>query len=452
MAAPKPLDEAARLAALLEYEILDTDPEVGFDDLTLLAASICGAPVSAVTLIDADRQWFKSRVGLEATETPLEDSFCAYAILQPDMLIVEDAYQDAIFANHPAVTGENGIRFYAGAPLITPEGYALGTLCVADQVPRQLEPEQYAALAALSRQVLTQLELRRKLRDLRRTIAERDQAEIEKAAKAAEIDRDLQFARQFQQALLPDEAHYPAVPNAPFAALRLNFHHIYQPALSLGGDFFDVIKLSEQRAGIFIADVMGHGARSALVTAMLRTIFQELAPQNPDPGQLLTLMNQRFHRIAQDSHQFLFVSAAYLVVDTEQATAIYASAGHPAPVWAERTEQRVASLAEDFSAGPAFGLIADAVYEKYQVPVKAGDIFLLFTDGLAEAPDALGEEFGEERLHDLVQQQLNRATGPLLQTVLNAVNQFTGTTTLPDDLCLVAVEVVCDSAIAPATT
>lgn len=452
MAPPKPLNEDARLAALLEYEILDSDPELGFDDLTLLAASICGVPVSSITLIDTDRQWFKSRVGMEATETPLEFSFCAYAILQRDMLIVEDAYQDATFANHPAVTGENGTRFYAGMPLISPEGYALGTICIADQVPRQLQPEQYAALAALSRQVLTQLELRRKIRDLRRAVLERDRAEIEKDARTAEIDRDLQFARQFQQALLPDEAHYPAVPNAPFAALRLNFHHIYQPALSLGGDFFDVIKLSEHRAGIFIADVMGHGARSALVTAILRTIFQELAPQASDPGQLLTLVNQRFHPIIEDSHQFLFVSAAYLVIDTEQATATYASAGHPAPVWADRVAQQVTPLAEDFDTGPALGLLGEAVYNNYQVPVKAGDIFLLFTDGLAEAPNAVGEEFGEARLCAIVQEHLHNAANPLLQSVLNAVNQFTGATTLPDDLCLVAVEVLCGAGLAQPVT
>ena len=450
MLAPKPLHEDARLAALLDYEILDTDPEIGFDDLTLLASSICGTPISAITLIDADRQWFKSRVGIEATETPLELSFCAYAILQRDMLVVEDSHQDAIFANHPSSLGENGTRFYAGVPLISPEGYALGTLCVADGIPRQLQPEQYAALQALSRQVLTQLELRRKLRDLRRTSAERDKAEVEKDAKAAEINRDLQFARQFQQALLPDGAHYPAVPNAPFAALRLNFQHIYQPALSLGGDFFDVIKLSEHRAGIFIADVMGHGARSALVTAILRTIFQELAIQASDPGQLLTLVNQRFYPIIEGSHQFLFVSAAYLVIDTEQATATYASAGHPAPVWADRVAQQVTPLAEDFETGPALGLVSDAVYNNYKVPVKAGDIFLLFTDGLAEAPDAEGEEFGEARLHDIVQAHLHDATSPLLQSILNAVNQFTGTTSLPDDLCLVAVEVLCDSAMTPA--
>src|SRR4028119_1706354 len=127
MPAPKSPNEEARLQALREYDILDTDPEIGFDDLTLLAASICDVPISAITLIDTDRQWFKSHVGLDASETPLEYSFCAYAILHSDMLIVEDAAQDRSFKTHPAVTQENGIRFYAGAQLGTPEGLAWGT-------------------------------------------------------------------------------------------------------------------------------------------------------------------------------------------------------------------------------------------------------------------------------------------------------------------------------------
>ncbi len=447
MAAPKPPNEEARLAALRDYEILDTDPEIGFDDLTLLASSICQTPISVITLIDADRQWFKSRVGMEVCETPLERSFCSYAILQRDMLVVEDTCRNKTFANHPAVTCEKGIRFYAGVPLVNPEGYALGTICVADYVPRRLKPEQYKALEALSHQVLTQLELRRKLKELRHAMAERDRAEAEKAAKAAEIERDLQFAHQFQQSLLPDQDEYPEVPNTPFAPLRLNFHHVYQPTLSLGGDFFDVLKLSDHRAGIFIADVMGHGARSALVTAILRTLFQDLAQQTGDPGELLTRMNHRFYNIIQESEQFLFVSAFYLVLDTEKATATYATAGHPAPVWADRAQGQVTPLEDALCTGPALGLSPDQTYNSHSAAIKAGDVFLLFTDGLVEAPDAEGEEFGEARLFDVVRENLQSDVSSLEHAIMSALNQFTGGVTLPDDLCLVAAEVVCDSPV-----
>ncbi len=445
MLAPKPPREDARLAMLREYEVLDTDPEIGFDDLTALAASICEVPVSAITLIDAERQWFKSRVGVEASETPLEFSFCAYAILKPEMMVVEDAAVDATFAYHPAVTQDNGIRFYAGVPLRTPEGFALGTICVADRVPRKLRPDQLRALESLSRQVQTQLELRRKLRDLRRTSAERDRARAESDAHAAEIERDLGFARQFQQALLPHNEDYPVIAGAPSQSLRLNFHHVYQPTLSLGGDFFDVLKLSEHRAGVFIADVMGHGARSALVTAIIRTLFQELAPQSDDPGEVLERLNARFCGIVQESGQFLFASACYLVFDTQGGTVSFSNAGHPAPVWANRDRTRVVPLQNERANGPVLGLSGEALYSSCSEPLGAGDVFLLFTDGLVEAPDAQGEEFEEERLYEVIRHYPGVDASRLTQVVVDSLSQWRGATPLPDDLCLVAVEVKSDA-------
>lgn len=161
MKAPLPPNEIARLEALHQYEILDTAPEQAFDDIVQIAAHVCGTPTAIMALIDRERQWFKARTGESKTETPREQAFCAHTILEPKMLEVEDARVDQRFADNPLVTAGPKIRFYAGAPLLTSDGNALGSLCVIDQEPRRLSPAQRDCLERLARQVMTTLELRR---------------------------------------------------------------------------------------------------------------------------------------------------------------------------------------------------------------------------------------------------------------------------------------------------
>ena len=213
------LNDKARLQALRKYKILDTDPEKAFDDLTILAASICNTPVALISVIDSDRQWFKSKVGVDINETPLEVSFCAVAIQQPDLFVVPDASKDPRFSANPFVVSEPKIRFYAGAPYASSDGHTLGTLCVVDTVPRQLTPSQEKALLALSRQVQAQFELRKNLIELRSALEERDRAEAERDHTIVELQNALDHVQRLS-GLLPAcsacklDVTIPANPNA----------------------------------------------------------------------------------------------------------------------------------------------------------------------------------------------------------------------------------------------
>ncbi len=207
MAITKPANEDARVIALDKYAILDTDPEQFFDDLTLLASHVCNTPIALISLVDEDRQWFKSRVGLDASETSRDIAFCSTAILQSDVFVVPDVCSTAIlqsdvfvvpdaladerFRDNPLVVSDPHIRFYAGAPLINEDGYALGTLCVVDRAPRELAPEQKEALKALSRLVLAQLEFRRNLILLKEALSDRTKEEHERQRELIHVQETL---------------------------------------------------------------------------------------------------------------------------------------------------------------------------------------------------------------------------------------------------------------------
>jgi GAF domain-containing protein len=185
------MDDAARVSALQKYAILDSEPELAFDDLTLLASYVCKTPIALISLIDEDRQWFKAKVGISATETSRDIAFCSTAIQQADVFVVPDALQDERFRTNPLVVSEPNIRFYAGAPLINEDGYALGTLCVLDQTPRELAAEQRAALKALSRLVLMQMEFRRNLILLKQALNDRTREEHERERELKKVQDTL---------------------------------------------------------------------------------------------------------------------------------------------------------------------------------------------------------------------------------------------------------------------
>ncbi|MBD2092168.1 GHKL domain-containing protein [Microcoleus sp. FACHB-1515] len=188
-----PSNEEQRLKKLRSYEILDSIEESAYDDVALVAAHICETPIALISLVDRDRQWFKSRVGIGVDQTHRDLSFCSHAILMPDrVLVVSDAQKDDRFTDNSLVTDAPKIRFYAGAPLVTPDGFTLGTLCVIDFQPRQLTDRQTSALQALSRQIVAQLELRRNLKELAQETVDRQQAEAQVRRLNAELEARVQ--------------------------------------------------------------------------------------------------------------------------------------------------------------------------------------------------------------------------------------------------------------------
>jgi signal transduction histidine kinase len=209
MRAPIPANEPERLRTLRRYRILDSPAEMSYDDLTLLASKICSAPIAAISLVDSDRQWFKSITGLEVEQTSRDVAFCAHAILRPEeTLVVEDATQDVRFSDNALVTSAPHIRFYAGTPLVVADGSPIGTLCVIDTAPRRLTTTERQALEALGRQVVAQLELRRNIKALGKTVRKL-------ARKEAQLHRTQQRQLELKDQFISHVSHELRSPLTP---------------------------------------------------------------------------------------------------------------------------------------------------------------------------------------------------------------------------------------------
>lgn len=313
MEAPLPADEAMRLDALRRFDILDTDAEAAYDDITRIAAYIAGTPISLISLVDEDRQWFKSKIGLTASQTPREYAFCAHAILRPDEpLVVADATHDPRFADNPLVTGAPDIRFYMGAPLVTVDKHAIGTLCVIDRVPREPARAEIDALAALARQVMSQLELRRLSRDLRTIVSEREThvAELERYRAELEVTNATLLERSLRDRLtgrgnraafddrLMDEVYRAKRYELPLSLLMVDVDHFKQYNDSFGHPAGDVAlkivaeALGNIRPSDFIARIGGEefavilpstGSEVAMITAerLRQNVEAQAFPHRP---------------------------------------------------------------------------------------------------------------------------------------------------------------------------
>ena len=264
---------------------------------------------------------------------------------------------------------------------------------------------------------------------------ERSRAEI--AAKKQQMDDDLNLATEVQLALLP--LSLPPCQGAEGRSISFASH--YEPAGGVGGDFYDQIPLGDGLTGILICDVMGHGVRSALVTAMVRTLVEELRPKANEPALFLTLLNTQLSKLLQRTGEMIFVTAAYGLFDANSGKLRYAQAGHPPPLLARLGEELPALLpGHEQAGGPALGLMEDHVYAEIQQSLRPGDRILFYTDGLTEAADAEGLEYGCSRLAQSIKGAQQLALAELPARLLAEALRFTGELPLRDDVCLVASE------------
>ncbi|MEI8039463.1 MAG: SpoIIE family protein phosphatase [Verrucomicrobiota bacterium] len=258
--------------------------------------------------------------------------------------------------------------------------------------------------------------------------------------KNALMEEDLDMARELQMAFLPH--HFPTLPRGvkPVAS-AVRFHSIYHPTSSVSGDFFNVVRVSDSAVGIFICDVMGHGVRAALVTAMMRALEEQLREAAGDPGALLTEMNHALRGILRQLDATLFTTACYVIVDVAKARLTFANAGHPSPLIVRGATGEVEVVSALRAAGPALGLLEDVQYRTRECPVAAGDLVLVFTDGLFEVENGNAESFTLERLRDGIRQHAGLPLVELMQSVFAGVESFAEGEAFADDVCFVGMQI-----------
>ncbi|MCW2501231.1 MAG: putative magnesium or manganese-dependent protein phosphatase [Frankiales bacterium] len=421
--AVSPLDEAARMAAVRRFEVLDTPPDGSFDRITALAARLFDVPIAIVSVVDTDRIWFKSRHGLpeDVTEIGRAPGLCASAILGHEPWVVTDAPHDPRTLANPLVAGSFGLRFYVGMPLTTSDGHNLGTLCVIDRQPRTVSDNELAALRDLAATVVDQLELRLRTREVVR--AESD------------LRRDAErLADALQNSLLP-----PRPPTVPGMEVGTGFV-AGERGLAVGGDFFDVFRLASNDWALVLGDVCGKGARAATLTALARWTVRAAAVHQFAPSAVLKDLNAALLADGDADDHFCTTVFGRLQLDTRGAWLTLAIAGHPQPVLLR------ASGALERRGVPSLplGMFSDVEPVDDRVGLGPGDSLVFYTDGIVEARDASGQLFGDAGLLEVLADCVGLTAQQVADRVLQAAQGF-APDGLTDDAAVLVVRVPLDA-------
>lgn len=272
---------------------------------------------------------------------------------------------------------------------------------------------------------------------LERRVAERTR---ELCEKNAIMEEDLNMARELQVAFLPHQ--FPILPRgAEPSSTAVKFCSIFHPTSSVSGDFYNVVRVSDDAVGVFICDVMGHGVRAALVTAMMRTLEEQLGELAGDPGALLTEMNRALRGILRQLGTTLFTTACYVIVDVASGRMKFSNAAHPSPLIVHAGAGAIESITPPYGAGPALGLFEEAKYLTHDCPLAAGDLILAFTDGLFEVENAKAEAFSIDRLRESIRSRASLPLAQLMQDVFSEIEHFAQGQEFSDDVCLIGMEI-----------
>lgn len=416
--APFPVDEAERLAELRALEILDTPTEARFDRIVQLASRIFHTPISYIAMIDANRQWLKAGCGIDQSQTSRSTSFCSHTILQSGPLIVSDALLDPRFCDNPLVLGEPHIRFYAGHPVAGPGGKNVGTLCLADRVPRefgQVETEILARLAAMVEHELGMVDIIRTQRELIET-------KTQLIHTQTQLSHELAEAAAYVKSLLPPPMSGP---------IRTDWQFV--SSSTLGGDFFGYHWLNEHRLAIYLLDVMGHGVGAALLSTSVESAIRggtmgKLALN--DPAAVIAALNFAFPMEQNDGR---FFTMWYGVYDRQDRSLIYTNAGHPPPLLFD--DGNAAKLG---ATGTMVGLSPDYKFLANRVSVSPRSRLYLYSDGAYEVSTPDGAMLQLEDLQAIIA-RVSRMDGPQTAEILRLIRQAHGKTELQDDVSLLEI-------------
>jgi len=418
ISAPIPIDEAERLAELKALEILDTPPEARFDRIVELAARIFRVPIAYVALIDSNRQWFKAGCGVEALGTLRSTSFCSHTILQNGPLVVPDALLDPRFQDSPLVVNDPYIRFYAGHPLAGPGGRNVGTLCLADRMPRTLDDVQLEVLARLAAMVEHELGMV----GIIRTQHELLETKTQLLAAQTQLAHELAEAEMYVKSLLPAPLHGPISTDWQFVS-----------SSTLGGDFFGYRWLNDHSLAIYLLDVMGHGVGAALLSTSVESALRGGALGHlalDDPAAVIRALNLAFPMHENDGR---FFSMWYGVYDERDRSLAYTNAGHPPPLLFDGGQ--VSKLG---ATATMVGVLPDFQFQARRIAVSRKSRLYLYSDGAYEVTTPDGGMLLLEGLHAIIA-RVSLTDGPQTAEILRLIREAHGMMQLQDDLSLLEV-------------